>query len=142
VHLFARQYDPGLGRFVSADPVLGTQSVPQTLNRYPYVVNNPTRYTDPSGEACSAAPWDWGSCLGDVASAVGSWWNSLDPNVRGAIIIVAVAAAIVLTAGVAAVPLAGTALGSILMTAAVGATIGAVTDSAPYTGIVLATGGQ
>jgi len=77
-----------------------------------------------------------------MRSAVGNWWNGLDPNVHGAIIIVAVAAAIILTAGVAAVPLAGTAPGSILMAAAVGATIGAVTDAALYTGITLATGGQ
>jgi hypothetical protein len=53
-----------------------------------------------------------------------------------------VVVAIVATAGVAAVPLAGTALGAILMSAAVGAAIGAVTDAAVYTGITLATGGQ
>jgi len=77
-----------------------------------------------------------------MRSAVGNWWNGLDPNVHGAIIIVAVAAAIILTAGVAAVPLAGTAPGSILMAVAVGAAIGAVADVALYTGITLATGGQ
>jgi len=50
VYLRARQYDPDLGRFVSADPVLGVPAFPQTLNRYTYVVNNPLRYTDPTGE--------------------------------------------------------------------------------------------
>jgi RHS repeat-associated protein len=33
VYLRARQYDPDLGRFVSLDPVLGSLSAPQTLNR-------------------------------------------------------------------------------------------------------------
>ena len=46
----ARYYDPTLGRFVSADPVLGSLSGPQTLNRYAYVGNNPLTYVDPSGE--------------------------------------------------------------------------------------------
>jgi RHS repeat-associated protein len=50
VHLRARQYDPDIGRFISLDPVLGELSWPQTLNRYPYVANNPLRYTDPTGE--------------------------------------------------------------------------------------------
>src|SRR5688572_5364250 len=49
-YLRARQYDPSTGRFTSLDPVLGALGMPQTLNRYPYVVNNPARYTDPTGE--------------------------------------------------------------------------------------------
>ena len=36
------------------DPVLGALGNPQTLNRYPYVVNNPTRHTDPTGEFVGA----------------------------------------------------------------------------------------
>jgi len=39
----ARPYDPTLGRFVQADTVLAG------LNRYTYVLNNPLRYTDPTG---------------------------------------------------------------------------------------------
>jgi hypothetical protein len=50
MYLRARQYDPDTGRFISLDPVLGSLSVPQTLNRYSYVVNNPLKYTDPTGE--------------------------------------------------------------------------------------------
>jgi RHS repeat-associated protein len=49
-YLRARQYDPEIGRFISADPVLGALAMPQTLNRYAYVVNNPLKYTDPTGE--------------------------------------------------------------------------------------------
>ena len=45
----ARYYDPVIGRFISADVFLQDISNPQALNRYSYVLNNPLRYTDPSG---------------------------------------------------------------------------------------------
>jgi len=45
----ARFYDPLLGRFISADTVVPGAGNPQALNRYAYVLNNPLRYTDPSG---------------------------------------------------------------------------------------------
>ena len=38
-----------MGRFISIDPMPGKLSQPQTLNLYPYVVNNPLRYVDPYG---------------------------------------------------------------------------------------------
>jgi RHS repeat-associated protein len=45
----ARYYDPGLGRFISADTVVPNPGNPQTLNRYAYVHDNPLRYVDPTG---------------------------------------------------------------------------------------------
>jgi len=45
----ARYYDPALGRFISADTVVPEPGHPQALNRYAYVLNNPFKYTDPSG---------------------------------------------------------------------------------------------
>jgi RHS repeat-associated protein len=45
----ARYYDPALGRFVQADTIVPQPGNPQALNRYSYVLNNPLRYTDPSG---------------------------------------------------------------------------------------------
>jgi len=38
-----------LGRFIQADTLVPNPSVPQSLNRYAYVGNNPVRYVDPSG---------------------------------------------------------------------------------------------
>ena len=45
----ARYYDPELGRFIQADDIIPDFSNPQCYNRYSYVMNNPLRYTDPSG---------------------------------------------------------------------------------------------
>ncbi|MGB3478838.1 MAG: RHS repeat-associated core domain-containing protein [bacterium] len=88
-NLRARYYSPGIGRFVSEDPecqaglnerclscngrrfftqnnpVPGFISSPQNLNRYPYVINNPLRYVDPTGrqgeqeECCYVIVIDW-----------------------------------------------------------------------------------
>jgi RHS repeat-associated protein len=49
VNLNARVYDPSLGRFMAADPMVGDETVPQELNRYSYVLNDPLSLTDPSG---------------------------------------------------------------------------------------------
>ena len=45
----ARMYDPIIGVFTSADPVVPNWKDPQTLNRYAYCINNPLMYVDPSG---------------------------------------------------------------------------------------------
>jgi len=45
----ARYYDPALRRWVQADTIVPNPQNPQALNRYSYVLNNPLRYTDPTG---------------------------------------------------------------------------------------------
>ena len=45
----ARHFDPLLGRFLSRDPLRGTDTGTQTINRYIYALNNPLRFTDASG---------------------------------------------------------------------------------------------
>jgi RHS repeat-associated protein len=53
VHMNGRVYDPAIGRFLTADPVLQDPMNGQSYNRYSYVLNNPTNLTDPSGfESC------------------------------------------------------------------------------------------
>jgi len=44
-----RVYDPTTGRFLSADPNIFHPFETQNFNRYTYVMNNPLKYTDPSG---------------------------------------------------------------------------------------------
>jgi RHS repeat-associated protein len=48
-YLRARYYDPTLGRLLSRDSWGGVAGVPATLNRYGYVLGNPTSLSDPSG---------------------------------------------------------------------------------------------
>ncbi|MEU2432939.1 RHS repeat-associated core domain-containing protein [Streptomyces sp. NPDC007861] len=50
VHLGAREYDPALGRFISADPVLDLND-PVQKSGYVYCENNPVTYADPTGMA-------------------------------------------------------------------------------------------
>jgi RHS repeat-associated protein len=52
-HTPHRMYDPSLGRWLSPDPLAGDITNPQSLNRYAYVLNNPTIFTDPMGLDCS-----------------------------------------------------------------------------------------
>lgn len=89
VYLRARQYDPEVGRFVGADPILGHLGEPQTLNRYAYVANNPLRYTDPTGLAraiVAGSPenafggpcaWRWETWL----NCLGSAWSNFESAV-------------------------------------------------------------
>ncbi len=63
VYLRARQYDPDIGRFVSADSILGSGEDPQSHNRYAYVGDNPLSRTDPTGKF-------WNIVIGAIAGAV------------------------------------------------------------------------
>ena len=45
----ARYLGSNLGRFMTPDPLGGTVSDPQQLNRYAYARNNPINLTDPTG---------------------------------------------------------------------------------------------
>jgi hypothetical protein len=51
----ARLYDPVIGRFLSPDPFIQSSDFTQNFNRYSYALNNPLKYTDPSGEKW----WHW-----------------------------------------------------------------------------------
>lgn len=45
----ARWYDPVLGRFAQADPIMTRPFNPSAFDKYSYVENNPIKYNDPSG---------------------------------------------------------------------------------------------
>ena len=49
VHMNGRVFDPTLGRFLSADPVIAGLGDSQSVNPYAYVGNRPLNATDPTG---------------------------------------------------------------------------------------------
>jgi len=55
-YMLARYCGPGLGRFLSADPVVGKIFQPSSWNRYPYSANNPLKYVDPDGREVELSP--------------------------------------------------------------------------------------
>jgi len=83
----ARFYRWLLGRFLSLDPLSGSTSDPQSLDRYTYVENNPVTLADPSGMMecngpCESSPggsnggWCWDpSCYGDGTLGGTGFWN-------------------------------------------------------------------
>ncbi|WP_436520925.1 RHS repeat domain-containing protein [Actinoplanes sp. HUAS TT8] len=59
-HLGAREYDPGLGKFISVDPLQDVAD-PQQWNAYAYANNTPVTMSDSSGtrpECGSGSGWD------------------------------------------------------------------------------------
>lgn len=50
IHMNGRLYDPKLHRFLQPDNLVQDPTNTQNFNRYGYVLNNPLKYTDPSGE--------------------------------------------------------------------------------------------
>ena len=49
INMNARLYDPAVGRFLSPDPYVQSPDNSQNFNRYSYCLNNPLKYSDPSG---------------------------------------------------------------------------------------------
>jgi RHS repeat-associated protein len=77
-HAWFRNYEQNLGRWMSPDPLAGDITNPQSLNRYAYVLNNPTSLTDPPGlsglklyDPAPTESWDVFSVL-DIATGGGS----------------------------------------------------------------------
>lgn len=49
INMNGRMYDPQNARMLSADPILHDATSTQAYNKYSYCINNPLKYTDPSG---------------------------------------------------------------------------------------------
>ncbi len=69
IHMNGRVYDQNIGRFLSADPHIQAPSVAMSHNRYAYVLNNPYKYTDPSGYFFKKF-FNW---LGERVRQLGNW---------------------------------------------------------------------
>lgn len=49
IHMNGRVYDQELARFISPDPHIQSPFLTNSFNRYAYAMNNPLKYTDPTG---------------------------------------------------------------------------------------------
>lgn len=56
INMNGRMYDPYIGRFLSVDPIIQFTGNSQSFNGYGYCLNNPLKYTDPSGMRLEARP--------------------------------------------------------------------------------------
>ncbi|MHB1167440.1 MAG: RHS repeat-associated core domain-containing protein, partial [Carboxydocellales bacterium] len=81
----ARYYMPEVGRFISEDPWNGTLAQPNTLNPYPYVLNNPLKYVDPLGLSPQTGRWGGdtqgtGNPVVNSPSQNQSWGDKIKPG--------------------------------------------------------------
>ena len=78
VHLRARQYNPSVGRFTTVDPVQPGAPGTTGYNLYTYAANNPTTWTDPTGQTVSGykATLEPSRTSAAPLSAVGLFSNS------------------------------------------------------------------
>lgn len=84
----ARHYASTMGRFMQADEPFADQdtSDPQSWNMYLYAVNNPLRFTDPSGMAHNDPNGFWvGDYNGECGQQNGTTmcWNASAANGKG-----------------------------------------------------------
>ncbi|MDT7517135.1 RHS repeat-associated core domain-containing protein [Rhodoferax mekongensis] len=68
IHMNGRIYDPLMGRFMSADPIIQSPDDLRSFNRYSYVWNNPMRMFDPTGFESEDASSGGGGFFGAIAS--------------------------------------------------------------------------
>ena len=80
INMNGRMYDPVIGRVLSPDNYVQDPTNTQSYNRYSYCLNNPLRYTDPSGWFAAAADqyWNMGKEITDYISFSGMRAGSID----------------------------------------------------------------
>lgn len=80
INMNGRLYDPILGRFFSPDNYVQLPNFSQSFNRYSYCLNNPLKYTDPSGELFGIDDLILlGAAYGMYTSAMMAWGNGENP---------------------------------------------------------------
>jgi RHS repeat-associated protein len=71
IHMNGRVYDPRIGRFVSADPIVQSPTHSQSYNRYSYTFNSPLSHIDPSGYGTADDP--------EPGTPTVPWWPNYSP---------------------------------------------------------------
>ena len=91
INMNGRMYDPLLARFLSPDDYVQLPDDAQSFNRYTYCLNNPLKYTDPSGEIIWWIPVVVGAAIGaytgaSIQSHTMAFWNWSSDSWKGAIV--------------------------------------------------------
>jgi RHS repeat-associated protein len=131
IHMNARLYDPLIGRFMQADPVVGDPFDIQTYNAYSYVYNRPLNTVDADGK-CPV-------CIGAIVGAIALHaMGIIDQQQMRMVVSIAVAVWLGPNAGPASWPAAGQAAAAGFVSGAIatgnfnGAAQGAFTSLAFY----------
>jgi len=92
INMNGRVYDPAIARFLSPDPVLQMPEYSQNFNRYSYVLNNPLKYTVPSGFVIEGDEEDkkgfqpqlpsWLERMRTISNSIAEEWNEFASNVK------------------------------------------------------------
>ena len=89
INMNARLYDPIIASFLSPDDVVSDPENPQNYNRFSYALNNPMRYTDPSGNNPFLIAMAIGAFMGGASYALTtpnfSWHGLLESATIGGI---------------------------------------------------------
>ena len=106
----ARYYHPGLQRFIGEDPFPGFQLMPESLNRYPYALNNPQSLVDPDGEFPGLPGLIGGAIGGAIGGGIlGAYDGGVTGAIEGAVIGSLVGAAV----GLFTDPITGSQVGTV-----------------------------
>ena len=82
INMNGRMYDPYTSMFLSPDNYIQAPDNSQSFNRYAYCLNNPLKYTDPSGESFIGAAVAIGAIIGAYSGGVlaNGTYNPIDWN--------------------------------------------------------------
>ena len=118
IHMNGRVYDPYLGRFLSADPIIQTLAISQAINPFSYVMNNPLSLIDPSG-------YSW---LSKLFSGIGHFLKKWAPLILAAVLtVIGVGPLFIgLYSSLLSAAINGGTIGSFVLGIAVGAIAGAI----------------
>jgi RHS repeat-associated protein len=92
IHMNGRLYDPKVHRFLQPDNFIQDPSNTQSFNRYGYVLNNPLKYNDPSGEIGVLAVVGVGMLIGALSYTITALVSDVPFSVGGLLQSVAVSA--------------------------------------------------
>lgn len=76
INMNGRMYDPVMSSFLSVDNYVQSPENSQNFNRYAYCLNNPLKYTDPSGESILAISMVVGAVVcAYIGGTAANGWN-------------------------------------------------------------------